>query len=45
MLAERTHLIELQRRVWELAASQAEWMPWNCRLTLAGTGMCLIDKD
>lgn len=45
MLAERAHLIELQRHVRELAASPAEWMPWNCRQTLAGVGMFLIGKD
>ena len=31
------YLTELQRHAAELAASPAEWMPWNYRETLART--------
>ena len=33
------YLTELQRHARELAASPAEWMPWNYRQTLARTGV------
>ena len=29
------YLVELQRHARELAACPTEWMPWNCRETLA----------
>ena len=32
------YLVELQRHARELAASPAEWMPWNYRDTMARTG-------
>ena len=38
------YLIELQRHAQELAASPAQWMPWNYRETLART-VCLADSS
>ena len=32
------YLTELQRHSEELAQNPSEWMPWNCRETLARTG-------
>jgi hypothetical protein len=45
------YLTELQRHGQELAASPAEWMPWNYRQTLKRAGVsgvcesCLAKKD
>jgi transposase len=33
------YLAELQRHAQELAASPAEWMPWNYRETLERAGV------
>jgi len=33
------YLTELQRHAQELAASPAEWMPWNYRETLVRAGV------
>jgi len=38
------YLTELQRHAQELAASPAQWMPWNYRETLART-VCLADSS
>ena len=38
------YLTELQRHAQELAASPAQWMPWNYRETLART-VCIADSS